>query len=140
MRGTPRTDLLAFSLLCLLLKVRGPWALKHTTGFLGVMGVGTPGRTPGPPALGTARLPSLVPRQLPLSSSVCYVTLWMSLLPSEPQLLPWLNGHGVHKAFVKVIYENSSDMLRTWHVAKVQKRTFIILIYPHEPSTKALHK
>ena len=52
MRGTFQTHLLAFSLLCLLSKVRGPQALKCTAGFLGVVGEmlnhgqGHPGRIP----------------------------------------------------------------------------------------------
>lgn len=40
MRGIPETHLLAFSLLCLLLKVRGPQALKCAADLLGVVGGG----------------------------------------------------------------------------------------------------
>lgn len=38
MRDVPQTHLLAFSLLCLLSKVRGPRAPKRLADFLGVVG------------------------------------------------------------------------------------------------------
>lgn len=76
MRGTPQTHLLAFSFLCLLSKVRGPWAPKHTAGFLGVMGeVRNHCQEPLEGSLqallcwAQPGYPSLVPRQLPLTSS-----------------------------------------------------------------------
>lgn len=103
MRGTPQTHLLAFSLLCLLSKVRGPRAPKCPADFLGVVGedlkdpladfLQVPGVRHSPASLPGA--------QTFVSGQLCCAALGESLL-SEPQLLPQLNGHNDHKVFAKI--------------------------------------
>lgn len=108
MRGTPQTHLLAFSFLCLLSKVRGARAPKHPAGFLTAGGgVNSLPRSPAGPVLGTARFPSGCADSCPWPA-LC-VPAGKSLL-SEPQLLPRLNGHNVHEVFVKILFENPSEV------------------------------
>lgn len=128
MRGPPQTRLLAFSFLCLLSKVRGAQA-PNTAGF--------------PAAGGGVNSSQGLCWAQPGFPSVCPDScLWPALcvpagksLPSEPQLLPHLNGHGVHEVFVKILFENSSQVSAQGLVMAEFRRTSPILASPNYPST-----
>lgn len=125
MRVTLQTHLLAFSLLWLLSKVRGPWAPKHPADFLGVLGrCEITAKDPlkeFPQVFYVGHSQASLPgAQRVAPGQLCCVISGKSLLLSEPQLLPWINGHNDHEAFVKIIYGNSSKVFSaapgTWQV------------------------